>query len=132
MTEIPDFDDAERHIVEAALLYRYGRAVPLQSVEVDIQLDRNSDELTSWPALYWSEHGCHFVVCKPTTGRYRCEFFYSDQERYGTGLPQYDSLERCVTTLLRLQADHEKERAGVRSGATGADLDREYKGPLII
>jgi hypothetical protein len=132
MTSIPDFDDAETRTVEAALVYRYGRIVPMQSAEVDLKLDRDSDELTSCPALYWHERGCQFVICKLAPGRYRCEFFYSDQEHFGTGREEYTSLEQCATTLLQLQADHEKERAGVHSGASAADLDRDYLGPHII
>lgn len=132
MIPIPDFDDAERRVVEAALLYRYGRLVPMQSAEVDLQLERDSDEITSCPALYWSERGCQFVVCKLGIGRFRCEFFYSDAEHYGTNVNEYESLEQCATTLLQLQADHEKDRAGVRSGATAADLGQEYQGPWII
>ncbi|MBI3919344.1 MAG: hypothetical protein HY322_20315 [Betaproteobacteria bacterium] len=42
------------------------------------------------------------------------------KERYG-GHVAVEPAE-CVTTTLRLQADHEKDRAGVASGKTGRDL----------
>lgn len=36
-----------------------------------------------------------------------------------------DADRRVVETALRLQADHEKDRAGATSGKTGADLGRQ-------
>ena len=57
------------------------------------------------------------------TDRYRSQFFYSALEQFGTGR-DLDDLAECVTTTLRLQADHEKDRAGVTPGKTGADLNK--------
>jgi hypothetical protein len=70
-------------------------------------------------------------------GRYRCQFFYSDADQYGTGHDEYTDLQRCVLTLLRVQADHASQSAGVSSGATAADLtagpdDGDYHGPLMV
>ena len=55
--------------------------------------------------------------------RFRSQFYYSIGEQYGTGR-DFDDLAECVVTTLRLQADHEKDRAGARSGKTGADLNK--------
>jgi len=46
---------------------------------------------------------------------------YSLAEQFGTGR-DFDDLAECVVATLRLQADHEKDRAGATSGKTGADL----------
>jgi hypothetical protein len=55
---------------------------------------------------------------------------FEDADHYGTGRDEYDDLEQCTLTLLRVQADHEKQSAGVASGATAADLSGdEYIGP---
>ncbi|MBI4190255.1 MAG: hypothetical protein HY525_06915 [Betaproteobacteria bacterium] len=40
--------------------------------------------------------------------RYRSQFFYSVLEQFGTGR-DFDDLAECVTTTLRLQADHKKK-----------------------
>ena len=56
--------------------------------------------------------------------RYRSQFFYSVFEQFGTGR-DFDDIAECVVTTLRLQADHEKDRAGVTSGKTGADLNND-------
>ena len=48
---------------------------------------------------------------------------YSIGEQYGTGR-DFDELAECVVTNLRLQADHEKDRAGATSGKTAADLEK--------
>jgi len=65
--------------------------------------------------------------------RYRCQFFYSEAEQYGTGKDEYDSLDNCVLTPLQVQADHERQLANVSSGATAANLnDDDYHGPLMV
>jgi len=42
--------------------------------------------------------------------RFRCQFFYSVREQYGTGKAEYDDLLECVVALLKLQADHAAQR----------------------
>ncbi|TRZ55233.1 MAG: hypothetical protein D4S02_18050, partial [Rhodocyclaceae bacterium] len=93
-------------------------------------------QLTDCPTLFWSERGADFVICKVGESRYRCQFFYSEQEQFGTGRDVYDILSECVTTLLQVQADHEKTRQGVPSGANreqlGGDPEEDYTGPQVI
>ena len=48
---------------------------------------------------------------------------HAASRRRSTGR-DFDDLAECVTTTLKLQADHEKDRAGAGSGKTGADLDK--------
>lgn len=129
---VTDFTDAEQNLVANLLVQRYGKLVPPQLADSELQLDPGSDELTLCPTLYWSEQGAQFVVCKTGEDRYRCQFFYSDTEQYGTGNVEYGSLEDCVLTLLRVQADHQHKRAGLFSGATASDLGDDYCGPVMI
>lgn len=133
---IPDITDNEQHIVSEALLQRYGKLVALQLADSELQLDPQSTHLTDCPTLYWSERGANFVICKVGERRYRCQFFYSDQEHFGTGRDVYDDLAECVTTLLQVQADHERTRQGVPAGAARGrlegDADEDYNGPLVI
>ncbi len=132
---IPDFTDSEFQLVNQILLERYGRLVPLQSVEVDLLLDPANREPTPCPALYWSELGAEFIVAKAGDQRFRCQFFYSENEIFGTGRDVYDNLDECVTTLLRLQADHHGTRAAaLPQGAQKQPptTDEDYHGPVII
>ena len=103
----------------------------MQLADSELQLDELSDELTLCPAIYWAEHGAQFVVCKVAAERFRCQFFYSETEQYGTGHDQYDSLGDCVVTLLQVQSDHERQMANISSGATLAK-DDDYHGPVVI
>ena len=64
-----------------------------------------------------------WVVETALKERDRSQFYYSLTEQYGTGR-DFDDLAGCVVTTLRLQADHEKDRAGATSGKTGADLKK--------
>lgn len=132
---IPDFTDTEWQLVNQILFERYSRLVPLQAVDVDLQLDPASEQLTSCPALYWEGLGAEFIVAKVADQRYRCQFFYSAQEQFGTGRDVYDNLGDCVTTLLRLQADHHGTRAAALTETLGNKSpaqDDAYHGPLVI
>jgi hypothetical protein len=130
---IPDFTPEEIDVVGASLAHRYGKPVPVEPAESELQLDPPDPVLTTCPTLYWTERGAHFVVCKIAPGRYRCQFFYGDADHYGTGRDEYDDLRTCVRTLLQVQADHEKLSSGVSSGATAVDLAADdYHGPPIL
>jgi len=129
---IPDFTEAEQGLVSALLQKRYSRQVPLQLADSELQLDGVSKKLTLCPTLYWNERGAQFVVFKVAADRYRCQFFYSEAEQYGTGRDEYVDLEECVMTLLRVQSDHERQLAGVSSTATSADIDTDHHGPIVV
>jgi len=129
---IADFTDSEQKLVTTQLLQRYGKLVPLQLADSELQLDPASTELTVCPTLYWTERGAHFVVCKIADGLYRSQFFYSETEQYGTGKDEYTDLNTCVTTLLQVQSDHERQLANISSGATRAKIDEDYIGPMVI
>lgn len=133
----PDFTEAEHHLVAELLQQRYDKAVQMELADSELRLDPGSDVMTICPTLYWSERGAQFVVCKAAHRRFRCQFFYTDADQYGTGQDEYTDLRRCVLTLLRVQSDHESRSAGISSGATAADFaaasdDDDYHGPLVI
>jgi len=132
---IPDFTDTEFQLVNQILLERYGRLVPLQAADVELQLDPASDNLTTCPSLYWSELGAEFIVSKLADQRFRCQFFYSVDEQFGTGRDSYDNLGDCVTNVLQLQADHHGTRSAALTetiGSKAAAPDDDYHGPLVI
>jgi len=118
---IPDFSDADRWVVETALKERYGKRVAIEPADSELRLDPASKEVTVCPTLYWEERGVEFVIFKIAEDRYRSQFYYSITEQYGSGR-DFDDLAECVAITLRLQADHEKDRAGATSGKTGSDL----------
>ena len=70
--------------------------------------------------------------------RFRCQFFYSPSEIFGTGRDVYDNLSDCVTTLLKLQADHHGTRAAAlpdgpaKETSTGGADDENYLPPIVI
>ena len=134
---VPDFSEAEHAVVAELVQQRYGKPVVLELADSEMKLDPVSDEMTVCPTLYWRERGAQFVVFKVSQGKYRCQFFYTDSDQYGTGHDGYTDLRRCVLTLLRVQSDHESQSAGVSSGATAVDQltntdSDEYHGPLVI
>jgi hypothetical protein len=131
---ITDLTAAELDLVHGLLLRRHGTRVATELADSELLLAPGDRAVTVCPTVYWSARGAHFVVCKVATGRHRGMFFYSDAEQYGTGRDEYDDLEDCVTVLLRVQSDHERQRAGAVSGATADDLDTpaDHIGPAIL
>jgi len=128
MTGISDFNDADRWVAETALKERYGKRIQVEAADSEIKLDPASGDITVCPTLYWEERGVEFVIFKIAEDRYRSQFYYSLAEQYGTGR-DFDDLAECVTMTLRLQADHEKDRAGASSGKTGAELGQDTLPP---
>ncbi|MCF8178712.1 MAG: hypothetical protein K9J74_09400 [Sulfuritalea sp.] len=133
--DIPDFTDAEWQLVSQILLERYSRLVPMQAADVELQLDPQSEHLTTCPSIYWNELGAEFIVSKLADQRFRCQFFYSANEQFGTGRDVYDNLGDCVTNLLQLQADHHGTRSSSLTetlGEKSPDQDDNYHGPIVI
>ena len=132
---IPDFTVSEFQLANQILLERYGRLVPLQEVEVELLLDPGHKEPTPCPALYWNELGAEFIVAKVADQRFRCQFFYSVDEQFGTGRDFYDNLGDCVTNVLQLQADHHGTRSAALTETIGNKTpaqDDDYHGPIVI
>lgn len=130
---IPEFSDIELKLVNQTLLERYGHMVALQAADAEVQLEPDSEDLTTCPVIYWEERGAHFVVFKLGASRFKAQFFYNEATQFGTGKDSYDNLGDCVITLLQVQADHEQQMKGIRSGMTRLDIkDDNYDGPLVI
>ena len=129
----PDFTAYEQGLVASLLRERYGKQVAMELADSELQLDPLTEDLTICPTLYWKERGAQFVVCKVGTDLFRCQFFYSATEQYGTGRDEYDSLENCVVTLLQVQADHESQMSQISAATPSHDAsEEEYHGPLVI
>lgn len=133
MTTIPDFTDTEQKRVTTILFERYGKLVPLQLADSELQLGGDPANQSTYPTIYWNERGAHFIVCKTGDSNYRCQFFYSEAEQYGTGREEYDDLDTCIRTLLQVQSDHERQLANVSSGIAAAALQGdECHSPLVV
>ena len=119
---IADFDDTEPWVIRETLTERYGEDREYELADCELQLNPSDPALTLCSTVFWSARDCNFVVFKVADQEYGCQFFYDGQEQYGTGRHQYGNLAECSTTVLQVQADHEKERAGIRSGLTGDQI----------
>jgi hypothetical protein len=132
-SSISDFSEHDKQVVTETLVGRYGRVVPAEWAEAEVQLTPESDELTICPALYWEGRGAHFVVIKLGDNRYKGQFYYSEAQQYGTGHDSFDSLGDCVVTLLQIQADHERQMDSLRTGlAAVKPSDEDDNGPVIL
>ena len=136
-TTIPDFTEREKQLIKQCLQERYGQDVPIEVADAELMLDQLTEALDTCPTVIWDQRGAHFVVFKTGDNRFRCQFYYTDVEQFGTGTDEYDNLGDCVVTLLQVQADHELEREGIRTGMNAVDFSKandgeEYFAPIII
>lgn len=112
MTNMPDFDEPEMNILRESVANRWKQEVELHPADVETRLSGHSEKITECPAIFWNRDNCSFVIIKTGEALYRCQFFYSPHEQYGAGSKEYDDIGKCVTSLLRLQADHARMRSG--------------------
>ncbi len=110
MSSIPDFTDNETKLVHDTLRERYSKNVDTNLVDVELRIYPDDRELTDCPAHYWEYGDCHFILAKTGDEEYFSQFFYGGREQFGTGRERYDDLFTCITTLLQVQADHERDR----------------------
>jgi hypothetical protein len=134
---IPKFSDRERNLVSQTLDERFGKTIPVQAIEAETQLDLLKEELTPCPALTWQVGICNFVIFKTGDSRFRCQFYYTDAEQFGTGRLEYDNLGDCAIELLQVQAKHEAERNKILRGINAVDFSKandgdDYHAPLIV
>jgi hypothetical protein len=134
MGKIPDFTDNEQKLVAQTLSERYGQPITVEVAEAEVQLGSATDDPTECPVLIWQARDACFVIFKLGDSRYRAQFFYTDAEQFGTGRDQFDNLGDCIVTVLQVQSDHERQRAGIKSGMNSFDLARpdDYTGPVVI
>ncbi len=130
---VPDFSAADLDQVKQLLAERYRHPVPVELAEAEVQLDAAAEQLTVCPALYWEERGAHFVVIRVAEKLFRGQFYYSEAQQYATGREVIESLHDCVVTLLQVQADHERQMAGLRNGLkAAAAVENDYNGPAVV
>ncbi|MDP6854161.1 MAG: hypothetical protein QF598_01525 [Arenicellales bacterium] len=122
MSGIPDFTQVQIETVRSLLLERYCKIIDVHVADCEILLEPGHEELTECPALFWHANDANFVVIRTNQNSYRCQFFYTPNDQYGTGHEQYHVLDECVMAVLKVQSDHAREKHGVTSGVTGADL----------
>ena len=109
MDLIPNFTPNDIETVRQLVHQMYRETIEIQLANSEILLDLKPEQRINCPTLFWHVHGANFAVIRSGLDRFRCQFFYTPYEQYGTGQEEYDSLEQCVTTLLQVQADHDRD-----------------------
>ncbi|MEK6749796.1 MAG: hypothetical protein AABY83_11400 [Pseudomonadota bacterium] len=106
---ISDFDAEELAIINGALGQRFFRAPRVEIADSELRLDPTSTQLVLCPAAVWVEQGVTFIVFKTGVAKYRCLFFLGPNDQFGTGIEEFSDLKTCVTTLLQVQADYDRD-----------------------
>ena len=108
MDSIPNFTPADIETVRQLVHQRYREEIEIQLTNSELMLNPKGEQQVDYPTLFWHVHGANFAVIRSGLNRFRCQFFYTPHDQHGTGRKEYDSLEQCVTTLLQVQANHER------------------------
>jgi len=111
VSEIQDYSELELNQIKQILKERFGKDLQLDLADAELRLDPSTPVLTACPTVFFKQAETNFVLFKTGESRYRCLFFYKNNEQFGTGKDEYDDLQDCVITLLQVHADHELERA---------------------
>jgi len=106
-----DFTNEEISAVKSTLFERYKAPIDIDLADSELRLDPDSPQMTLCPTIYWQVEDCHFVICKVASEKFHCQFFYSKNEQFGTGIREYNDIVECAVSLLRVQADHESTRS---------------------
>lgn len=110
MSTIKDFSDAEQWAVNTTLNERWpNKNLELQLADVEIKMFPHERELTTCPALFWQVGETSFIIIKAGERTYRSQFYYKGFQQYGTGKSEFDDIADCITTLLQVHADKEKD-----------------------
>ena len=108
MDSIPNFTPAEIETVRQLIHQRCQETIEIQLADSGLKLDLKREQQVDCPTLFWYMWGANFAVIRSGINRYRCQFFYTPHDQYSTSRKEYDSLEQCLTTLLQVQADHDR------------------------
>lgn len=92
---------------------RYGKDIAIELADSELKLDPTSRQLTSCPTIFWQQRKANFVIFKFGDHQFKCIFYYRNYDQFGTGQDEYDDITECVTTLLQVQSDHERQQAGI-------------------
>jgi hypothetical protein len=109
MTAAPDFTETELAIVHDTVAGRYGKPIEIRLADAEIRPDPAARTLVTVPAVFWSERRANFIVFKLGKDQYRPQFFYRGYEQFGTGRDLFHDIGDCVTAVLQVQADHERQ-----------------------
>ena len=107
MDSIPNFTPADIETVRQLVHQRYG-GIEIQVTNSELMLNPKGEQQVDYPTLFWRVHGANFAIIRSGLNRFRCQYFYTPNDQHGTDRKEYDSLEQCVTTLLLVQANHER------------------------
>jgi len=114
-----EFTDTEITTIRELLVQRYQKDIEIHLADSDMTLD-GEDEIREFPTVFWHARGANFILIKTGMFGFRAQFFYTPHEQFDTGVDEYNALAQCVSTVLEVQAEHEKQRL-----AEHTDLDLE-------
>lgn len=100
-----DFTESEIKTIQSVVNYRWRK----EKIEVnlaDIEITKEGeDKPTLFPAAVWEDKNSTFIILKMGAFYYKSFFYYLTDQRFDTGIPEYNDLYECADKLLKAQAD---------------------------
>jgi hypothetical protein len=100
-----DFTESEIKTIQSAVDYRWRKekiGVNLADIEITKE---GEDEPTLFPVAVWEDKNSTFIILKMGAFCYKSFFYYLTDQRFDTGIPEYNDLYECADKLLKAQAD---------------------------
>jgi len=109
-----EFTDTEITTIRELLVQRYQKDIEIHLADSEMTLE-GEDEVREFPTVFWHARGANFILLKTGMFGFRAQFFYTPHEQFDTGIDEYNALVPCVSALLEVQAEHEKQRLAEHS-----------------
>jgi len=121
-TMLLEFTDIEIATIRELLTRRYEKDIEIHLADSDMTLE-DEKEPREFPTVFWHARGANFMVIKTGMFGFRTQFFYTPHEQFDTGVDEFNSLGQCVSTVLQVQAEHEKQRLAEHPDASPDSLN---------
>ncbi len=100
-----DFTELEIKTIQSAVDRRW-RKEKIEANLANIEITKEGeDESTFTPAVVWEDENSTFIILKIGVFSYKSFFYYLTDQRFDTGVPEYNDLYECANKLLKVQAD---------------------------
>ena len=101
-----DFTSSEVAAIEQVINERWkDETIPTHLADLEIVKEEGLED-KSYPAVVWEASNSTFIIVKTGAFSYQSFFYYAKEEqRYDTGINQYQDLHECASNLLKAQAN---------------------------
>lgn len=99
-----DFSKEEINIINKAIATRW-QEMDIHLADIEIARSAKDEKTIPCPAVVWETADCTFVVAKVDELAYKSVFYYMSTKQIDTGVNEFNDLQDCVITLMKVQSN---------------------------